>query len=73
MKTRIMKSLLNITPLILFAVALMQLYRANMELKYNYESLEWRMENKTAQLDVVNAALWRLTFAQRPDSSKVAK
>jgi len=73
MKSRIMKSVLNITPLILFAVALMLLYRANMELKYHYESLEWRMKCKTEQLDVVNAELWRRTLAHRPDSSKVAQ
>ncbi|HLX69084.1 MAG TPA: hypothetical protein VKV04_05590 [Verrucomicrobiae bacterium] len=66
MKTRITKSLLKITPIILFAVALMLLYRANMELKYNYESLEWRLKNKTDQLDVVNAELWRRTVAHGP-------
>jgi hypothetical protein len=68
-----MKSVLNIAPFILFAVALMLLYRANMELKYNYESLEWRMKNKTEQLDLVNATIWRRTLAQVPDSSKVAQ
>lgn len=73
MKTKIMKSLLNITPVIAFAVALMQLYRSNMELKYNYESLEWRIENKTEQLDLVNAALWRRTLNYGPDISKVAQ
>lgn len=54
-----MKSLLNIAPGLLFALALMLLYRAHTELKYNYESLEWRMKNKTEQLDLVNATLWR--------------
>ena len=52
-----MKSVLNIAPFILFAIALMLLCRANMELKYNYESLEWRMKNKTEQLDLVNATI----------------
>ena len=70
MKIRIIKSLLNMTPVILLAAALMLLYRANMELKYNYESLEWRVKNKTDQLDAVNAKLWRRTLADRPDSSK---
>lgn len=61
MKTKILKSLLNIAPAALFAVALLLLYYANMELKYNYESLEWRVKNKTEQQDLVNAALWRRT------------
>ena len=68
-----MKSVLNIAPFILFAVALMLLYRANMELKYNYESLEWQMKNKTEQLDLINATIWRRTLAQVPDSAKVEK
>jgi hypothetical protein len=57
-----MKSLLNITPVILFAVALMQLYRANMELKYNYEAFAWQMKNKTEQLEVSTATLFRRTY-----------
>jgi len=71
MKTKILKSLLNITPIILMAVALMQLYRANMELKYNYESLEWRMKNKSEQLDITDAMLFRriLQFGRKADSS----
>lgn len=76
MKIKILKSLLNIAPVILFAVALMQLYRANMELKYNYESLEWRMKNKNEQLDLINAALWRrsqFSIAHGADSSKVTQ
>ena len=73
MKTRIIKYLLNIAPFIFFALALMLLYRANMELKYDYDSLEWRMENKTEQLDLVNAEIWRETLAHRPESSKVAR
>jgi len=68
-----MKSLLNIVLVTLFAMALMQLYRANMELKYNYESLEWRMNNKTEQLDRLNAALWQRTAAHGRDNSKVAQ
>lgn len=73
MKTKIVKSLLNIAPFILVAVALMQLYRAHMELKYNYESLEWRMKNKTEQLDLANAALWQRTLDHGRDNSKVAQ
>lgn len=73
MKTKIVKSLLNIAPVIILTVALMQLYRANMELEYKYESLEWRMKNKTDQLDLVNATLWQRTLARGPDSSKAAK
>lgn len=61
MKIKILKSLLNIAPALLFAAGLILLYRAHMELKYNFESLEWRMKNKTEQLDVVNAALWQRT------------
>lgn len=61
MKKKLMKSLLNITPVILFAVALMQLYRANMELKYNYEALAWRLEDKTEQLDEITATLFQRT------------
>src|SRR5215471_18646564 len=57
-----MKSLLNITPVILFAVGLMELYRANMELKYNYEAFEWQMKNKTEQLDEINATLFRRAY-----------
>jgi hypothetical protein len=70
MKTKIMKSLLNITPVVLFAAALILLYRANMELKYNYESLEWRVKNKAEQIDAVDAELWRRTMAH-PGGSKV--
>ena len=73
MKTKFMQFLLNIAPIMLCAVALLLLYRANMELKYNYESLEWRMDDKTEQLDAVNAKLWRRTLAHRPDSSKIAQ
>lgn len=59
MKAKILKSLLNITPILLIAVALLQLYRANMELKYKCESLEWQMKNKNEQLDVIAATLFR--------------
>jgi hypothetical protein len=61
MKTKIMESLLNITPVILLAVTVMQLYRANMELKYNYEALAWQMNSKNEQLDGIVATLFRRT------------
>lgn len=61
MKTKIFKSLLNIAPVILFAVAFIQLYRANMELKYKYEELARETENETDQLVMIDAALFRRT------------
>ncbi|HEY3761156.1 MAG TPA: hypothetical protein VGN23_05365 [Verrucomicrobiae bacterium] len=48
-----MKHVLNILPATLFAVALMLLYYAHEELKINQETLEWRMNNKTQQLDAM--------------------
>jgi hypothetical protein len=61
MKTKGMKSLLDIAVVLLFAVALMLLYRANMELKYNYDALAWQMRNKIEQLDATTATLFRRT------------
>lgn len=48
-----MKRILNILLVTMFAVALMQLFRAHMELKYNYDALAGQMKNKTAQFDAV--------------------
>jgi hypothetical protein len=70
MKTQIMKHLLNISLVTLIAVALMQLYRANMELKYNYEALTWQMNNKTEQFNAIIAANFPRTYR---DAQNVAK
>ena len=61
MKTKILKSLLNIAPVLFFAVALMLLYSAHMQLKYNCEASAWQMKSKTEQLDVTTATLFRRT------------
>jgi hypothetical protein len=69
MKTQVIKSLLNITVIILFSIALMELYRENMELKCNYEALAWQMENKIDQLYAFNAALYRRTHQNAQKTS----
>jgi hypothetical protein len=65
-----MKHLLRILPVTLFAVALMQLYQAHMELKYNYEALTWQMNNKTEQFDAIIAANLQRTHQ---DVQKIAE
>jgi hypothetical protein len=64
-----MKRILNLLLVTLFAAALMQSYRAHMELKYNYEALALIMKNKTAQFDGVIAM--NLQQTQR-DAQKAA-
>jgi hypothetical protein len=64
-----MKRLLNITPVVLFAVALMQLYRANMELKYNYEALVWQMNNKNEQVNMILSTIFRRTSEKRAENN----
>ena len=54
----------------LIAAALMQLYRANMELKYNYEALTWQINNKTEQFNAIIAANFQRTHQ---DVQKIAK
>ena len=65
-----MKRILNILLVSLFAAALMQSYRANMELKSNYESLAWQMKNKTDQLDAIIAGNFQRTHR---DAQKAAE
>jgi hypothetical protein len=50
-----MKRILNILLVTLFAVALMQLFRTHMELKYNHDALAMEMKHKIAQFDAVVA------------------
>lgn len=45
-----MKNLLNMLLAILVATALLQLYRAHMELKYNCEMLAWQVKSDDEQL-----------------------
>jgi len=56
-----MKNILKILLVTLFAAALMQSYRAHMELKSNYEALAWQMKNKTDQFDAIIAANFQRT------------
>jgi hypothetical protein len=70
MKTRIMKRLLRILLVALFAVALAQLYRANMELKYNYEALAWLMESESYQFEANIAKSYQRTCQ---DAQKIAE
>lgn len=60
-----MKSVPNILLITVLAALLMQIYCAQMELKTNCEALEWRINNKTEQLDIVVAGLMQRT---RPNS-----
>jgi len=48
-----MKHLLNILSVTLVAVAVAQLYRGHMELKYNYETLAWREKGQTDQFSKI--------------------
>lgn len=70
MKTQIMKHILNVLLVTLFAAALMQSYRAHLELKTNYESLAWQMKNKTEQFDAIIAADFQRTHR---DVQKIAE
>jgi hypothetical protein len=65
-----MKHFLNISLVTLFAAALMQSYRANMELKYNYEALAWQMNNKTEQLNAILAANSQRTHREAQKAAK---
>jgi hypothetical protein len=70
MKTRIMKHLLRILPATVFAAALMQLYCAHMELKYNYEALAWREKCQTDQLGEIIGTGFQRTHR---DAQKIAE
>jgi hypothetical protein len=70
MKTQIMKHILNVLLVTLFAAALMLSYRAHMELKTNYEALAWQMKNKTDQFDAIIAANFQRTHQ---DAQKIAE
>ena len=70
MKTRIMKHLMNILLVTLFAVALAQLYRAQVELKYNYETLAWQEQGQTDQFGKTVAASYQRTHR---DAQKIAE
>ena len=64
-----MKHLLNILLVALFAVAVAQLYRGHMELKYNYESLALREKSQTDQFSVILATSVQRTHR---DAQKIA-
>jgi len=70
MKTRIMKHLINILLVTLFAVALAQLYRAHMELKYNYETLAWQEKGQTDQFVKIIGASYQRSHR---DAQKIAE
>lgn len=56
-----MKHLSSILLVTLFAVALAQLHLANMELKYNYETLAWREKGQTDQFGKILSTNCRRT------------
>ena len=70
MKTQIMKKLLNILLVTLFAGALVQLYQAHMELKYNYETLAWQEQGQTDQFAKIIGASYQRTHR---DAQKIAE
>ena len=65
-----MKHLANILLATLFAVGLMQLYRANAELKCNYETLAWQVQNENDQLKACVATSYQRTHR---DAQKIAE
>jgi hypothetical protein len=69
-KTRIMKHFFNILLVTLFAVALAQLYYANMELKYSYEALAWQEKGQTDQFRQILGANLQRTYR---DSRKISE
>jgi len=70
MKTRIMKQLLRILLVTLSAAALIQLYCAHMELKYNYETLAWQEKGQTDQFVKIIVASYQRTHR---DAQKMAE
>jgi len=48
----------------------MQLYRANVELKYNYDTLAWQVQNGNDQLKACIAANYQRTHR---DAQKIAE
>ena len=64
-----MKHLLNILLVALFAAVLAQLFRADMELKYNFEALAWQEQGQTDQFNMIIAASYQRTHR---DAQKIA-
>ncbi len=61
---------LNMLLAILVAAALLQLYRAHMELKYNYDALAWQVKSDDEQLK----AGIRISFQRtHQDAQKIAE
>ena len=65
-----MKQLSNMLLATLVAAALMQLYRAHMELKYNCEALAWQVNSDAAQLKASIATSYQRTHR---DAQKIAE
>jgi len=65
-----MKHRASILLAILFAVVLMQLCRANVELKCNYETLAWQVQNENDQFKACIAANYQRTHR---DAQKIAE
>jgi len=65
-----MKNLLKMLMVMLAAAALMQLYRANMELKYYSEALTGQLESEDAQLRACIVGAYARTHQ---DAQKIAE
>jgi hypothetical protein len=65
-----MKHFLNILLVTLFAVALAQLYFANMVLKYNYDALAWQEKGQTDQFRQIIGTNFQRTYR---DAQKISE
>ncbi|MGH7951034.1 MAG: hypothetical protein ACREFE_03820 [Limisphaerales bacterium] len=65
-----MKHFLNILPGILFAAALILLYRAHMELKYNFEAFAWQTKDQADRFSSMIATSYQRT---RHDAKKITE
>ena len=65
-----MKRLSNMLLVILFAVSLMQLYRANVELRCAYETLSFQVNAKSDQFKALMATDFQRT---RRDAQKITE
>ena len=70
MKTRMMKHISSVLLATLFVAALMQLFYAHMELKYNCDALAWQVKGENDQLMTVIGTTFERT---RQDAQKIAE